>query len=188
MQPLFDLLPVIAFFIAYKLAGIYTATAVLIVAVILQVAVQWLRHKKVSKMALTSAVLVLLFGGLTLWLRDESLIKWKMSVMNWLFGLVFLGSQYIGREPLVQRLMGSAVSLEAAQWRHLNWFWVVYFFALGSINYYIMMNFSTDVWANFKLYGVFGLTGVFILIQGWWLTSRIEEPDAGKPANSTNEP
>src|SRR5437868_9596986 len=96
MQLLFDFLPVIAFFIAYKLADIYVATGVIIVAVIVQTAIQWVRHRKVSSMALVSAVLVLIFGGLTLAVHDKAFIQWKVTVVNWLFAAAFLASQFIG--------------------------------------------------------------------------------------------
>ena len=95
MQFVVDLLPVIAFFIAYKLAGIYVATAVLIVGVLVQTAVSWIRHRKVSPMLLTSAVLVLVFGGLTLLVHDATFIKWKPTIVNWLFAAAFLASQFM---------------------------------------------------------------------------------------------
>src|SRR5690606_40382211 len=105
MQLLFDFFPVIAFFIAYKLTDIYVATAVIIVAVLLQTCVQWVRHRKVSSMALISAVLVLVFGGLTLAIHDEMFIKWKVTVVNWLFASGFLLSHFIGDRPFVQRML-----------------------------------------------------------------------------------
>lgn len=188
MQLLFDFFPVIAFFVAYKLGGIFIATGVLIAAVLVQTGVQWLRHRKLSNMAITSAVLVLIFGGLTLWLHDESLIKWKVSVVNWLFGLVFLGSLYIGRQTIVERLMGSAISLQPAHWRRLNWFWVVFFLALGTINYYVMKNYDTDTWAHFKVYGVLGLTVGFVVLQTVWLNDKVSEPPQSGPTQPDSTP
>lgn len=175
MQLLFDFFPLIAFFIAYKLAGIYVATAVIIVAVLIQVSIQWVRHRKVSSMVLISAALVLIFGGLTLWIHDEAFIKWKVTVVNWLFAAGFLLSQFIGERPIIQRLLDGNVTLERPQWLKLNGMWAAFFFVLGAINLYVMHNFSTDVWAKFKVFGVLGLTLVFALLQGLWLASKMPQ-------------
>src|SRR5512143_1644145 len=105
MKFLFDLLPVLLFFIAYKLDCIYVATAVLIVASLAQVAWLWFRHRRVEKMPLITALLVLVLGGATLLLHDETFIKWKPTVVNWLFALAFLVSQFIGGKTLIERMM-----------------------------------------------------------------------------------
>jgi len=180
MQLLFDFLPVIAFFVAYKLADIYAATVVLIVAVLLQSAVQWYRKRKLNTMHLISAGLVLVFGGLTLAIHDKSFIMWKPTIVNWLFAAGFLASQLpvFGGKPLVQRLMGSAdagIELGDASWRHLNLMWVGYFVLLGVANLYVFRNFDEATWVNFKLFGMLGMTVVFIVIQGMWVASRTRQ-------------
>lgn len=181
MQLLFDFFPLIAFFVAYKFAGIFVATGVIIAAVLVQTAIQWTRYRKVSSMALISAALVLVFGGLTLWIHDEAFIKWKVTVVNWLFAAGFLISQFVGERPMIQRLIGANVTLERPLWLKLNSVWALFFLALGAINLYVMHSFSTDVWVNFKVYGLFGLTVVFALLQGVWLASKMpaDSPDAG---------
>lgn len=178
MQLLFDFFPVIAFFVAYKLTDIYVATGVIIVAVIAQTAIQWVRHRKISSMALISAVLVLIFGGLTLWIRDEMFIKWKVTVVNWLFATGFIVSHYLGERPMIQRMLSGNVELDRTHWLKLSWMWIGFFLFLGTINLYIAYNFSTDVWAAFKLYGMLGLTLVFALLQGVWLASKIPADSA----------
>ena len=178
MQLLFDFFPLIAFFIAFKFAGIFIATGVIIVAVLLQVALQWTLHRKVSSMALTSAALVLVFGGLTLWIHDEAFIKWKVTVVNWLFAAGFLISQFVGEKPMIQRLLDASVTLERPLWLRLNTVWALFFLVLGAINLYVMYNFSTDVWAKFKVFGVLGLTLVFALVQGVWLASKMPQTPA----------
>jgi intracellular septation protein len=178
MQLLFDFFPVIAFFIAYKLTDIYVATAVIIVAVLVQTSVQWIRHKKVSSMALISAVLVLVFGGLTLLIHDEMFIKWKVTVVNWLFATGFLLSHFIGDRPFIQRMLGANVQLERPLWLKLSWMWIAFFTIIGAINLYITYNFSTDVWAAFKLYGMIGLTLLFALLQGAWIASKMPASSA----------
>ncbi len=173
MQLLFDFFPVIAFFVAYKLTDIYVATAVIIVAVLVQTLVQWIRHRKVSSMALISAALVLVFGGLTLAIHDEMFIKWKVTVVNWLFAAGFLLSHFIGERPIIERMLSGNVALERPLWLKLSWMWIAFFTIIGAVNLYITYNFSTDVWAAFKLYGMIGLTLLFAVLQGAWIASKI---------------
>jgi intracellular septation protein len=180
MQFVIDLLPVIAFFIAYKLAGIYVATAILIVGVLIQTAVSWIRHRKVSGMLLTSAVLVVVFGGLTLLVHDATFIKWKPSVVSWLFAAAFLASQFMPGQPIIQRMLGENVTLDARDWNRLNLMWVGFFFIEGVLNLYVAYNFDEATWVNFKLFGLMALTLLFALAQGFWISRRAEHEDAGK--------
>jgi intracellular septation protein len=181
MQFLIDLLPVIAFFAAYKLADIYVATGVLIVGVLLQTAYSWVRFRKVSPMLLVSAVLVLLFGGLTLLIHDPTFIKWKPSIVNWLFAGAFLASQFLSGPTIVQRMLGENVVLDPASWRRLNLAWVVFFVVAGALNLYVAYRYDEATWVNFKLFGLMGLTLVFALAQGVWIARRSEaaSTDAG---------
>ncbi|HEX9207070.1 MAG TPA: septation protein A [Steroidobacteraceae bacterium] len=186
MQLLFDFLPVVLFFIAYKLAGIYVATGVLIVGVLAQTAISWFRHRKVSPMLLTSAILVLLFGGLTLLVHDATFIKWKPTIVNWLFAAAFLASQFMKGPTLVQRLMGEQLQLEPASlWARLNLMWIVFFLVCGALNLYVAFNFSESTWVNFKLFGLLGLTLVFALAQGMWLARKAEQME--KPGTAPAE-
>ncbi len=183
MQLLIDFLPIVAFFVAYKLADIYVATGVLIVAVLIQAAVQWVRTRKVNNLMLASAGLVLVFGGLTLLIHDKAFIMWKPTIVNWLFGAAFLASQLrvFGGKPMVQRLMSGAdaqLHLPEASWRHLNLIWVAYFTLLGIANLVVFQNFDEDTWVNFKLFGMLGLTVVFIVLQGMWIASRTLDPES----------
>jgi intracellular septation protein len=179
MQLLFDLLPVVFFFIAYKLAGIYVATGVLIAGVLVQTLVSWIRHRKVSPMLLTSAVLVLVFGGLTLLVHDATFIKWKPTIVNWLFAAAFVASQFMKGPTVVQRLMGEQVTLEPSLWSRLNTMWVVFFVVVGALNLYVAFNYSESAWVTFKLFGLMGLTIVFALAQGAWLARKMEQLEAG---------
>lgn len=173
MQLLFDFFPVIAFFVTYKLTDIYVATGVLIAVVVVQTAYQWLRHRKVSAIALISGGMVLVFGGLTLWIHDEMFIKWKVTVVNWLLAAGFLLSHFVGDRPFIQRMLSGNIELERASWLKLSWMWIAFFTIIGAINLYVMYTFSTDVWAAFKLYGTIGLTLVFALLQGFWIASKM---------------
>lgn len=171
MKLLVDFLPIVIFFVVYKLTDdLIIATAVLIPATMLQMAYTWWATKKIEKMQLTTLVLVVVLGGLTIALQDGQFIKWKPTIVNWLFGLVFLGSQFIGKKPVVQRLMGKSVDLPAAVWRQLNVAWAVFFAAMGAINLYVAFNFSEQAWVDFKLFGMLGLTFVFIIGQGIYMS------------------
>jgi intracellular septation protein len=182
MQLLFDFFPVIAFFVAYKLTDIFVATGVIIAAVILQVAIQWLRHRKVSKMSLISGVLVLIFGGLTLAIHDKAFIQWKVTIVNWLFAVAFCVSQFVGERPLIERLLGDNMPLDRALWRRLNWAWTVFFLMLGGVNLFVAYHYTESIWVDFKLFGVLGLTVLFALLQGVWLASKLP------PDSSTDNP
>ncbi len=176
MKTLFDLFPLLLFFLAYKAYDLYVATAVAIGASFLQVGLYWMKHRRVENMHLITLVLILVFGGATLFLQDEVFIKWKPTVLNWLFGLAFLGSHFIGKRLLVQRIMGGAVSLAHPVWWRLNVAWTLFFFALGGINLLVVYNFDTDAWVNFKLFGIIGLTLMFIIAQTLYIT-RYLKPD-----------
>ncbi|HEY0685194.1 MAG TPA: septation protein A [Steroidobacter sp.] len=179
MQLLFDFFPVIAFFGTYQLTGdLFTATAVIIVAVIAQTAWQWFRHRKVSQMALVSGVLVLIFGGLTLLIHDKAFIQWKVTVVNWLFAAAFLASRFFGDKLIIERMMGQNLQLERSLWQTLNWAWIVFFIALGALNLYVAYNFSEAFWVKFKLFGMLGLTVAFAIGQTLWLSSKMPAEDA----------
>ncbi len=176
MKYLFDFFPVLLFFIAYKLFDIYVATAVIIGATFLQVGVFWLKHRRFQTSHLVTLVLVSGFGGATLLLHNPNFIKWKPTVLNWLFAAAFLGSQFIGEKSLVQRMMDQAVALPAAIWRRLNLSWVVFFIVMGAANLYVAFNFSENTWVNFKLFGIMGLTLLFVLLQALFISRHAHEP------------
>lgn len=184
MRMFFDFLPIILFFIAYKLYGIYTATVVVMVATAVQAAVMWFLYKRVEKMLLFSLALILVLGGATLLFHDEAFVKWKPSVLNWAFALVFLGSQYIGQKTIIERMMGQNISLPAAIWTRLNLSWVIFFATLGFANIYVAFNFDTDTWVNFKLFGMMGLTLAFIIGQAVYLSRHASETS---DANDTEQ-
>jgi intracellular septation protein len=176
MQALIDFLPVVAFVVAYWLADFQTAVLVIMVAMVLQVIVTWALTRTVNRMTLFSAALVVGLGGISLLLKNDLVFKWKPTILNWIFALIFLGSQFIGERPVVQRLMQSMtkdeVVLAARDWRTLNLMWVAFFLASGTANLYVAYNFPEHVWVNFKLFGLLGLTFVFVLLQAAWLSRR----------------
>jgi len=187
MKFLFDFFPILLFFIAYKLDGIFTATAVAIAASFLQVGLYWFRHRRFETSHLVTLALIAVFGGLTLFLQDETFIKWKPTVINWLFGAVFIGSQYIGKKTIVERMMGASLTLPDFVWYRLNMAWALFFIALGFANWYVMANFDTDTWVNFKMFGMIGLTLVFLVAQGFYLTKYLQNELPEKNARTEED-
>lgn len=175
MKLLFDLFPVILFFIAYKTYDIYTATAVIIIASAVQVGYVYLKHRRVEKMHIITLALVVILGGLTLILHDEAFIKWKPTIVNWGFAVVFLGSHFIGQKPIVRRMMDQAIQLPDSIWLKLSWMWIGFFIFSGLLNLYVAYNFDTDTWVNFKLFGLMALTLVFIILQGLYVSRYMQD-------------
>ncbi|MDQ7004199.1 MAG: septation protein A [Ghiorsea sp.] len=174
MKMLIDFLPVALFFIVYKMEDIYMATAVLIIASAVQTVGVRLWKGKFEQSHVITLVLVAVFGGLTLFLHDEMFIKWKPSIINWLFAVVLLGSMWIGKQNIIQRMMGGQVSLPQHVWTKLNVAWAVFFTFLGFLNLYVVYNYDTDTWVNFKMFGLMGLTVVFIIGQSLYMAKYIE--------------
>ena len=174
MKFLFDLLPVVLFFAAFKLADIYTATAVAIVTSALQVAWLKLRRERVPGMVWASLAIIVVFGGATLLLQDETFIKWKPTVLYWLFGAVLAGSALLKRN-LIRSVLSQEMQLPEAIWGRLNVAWIVFFVFMGAANLYVAFNYPTDLWVNFKLFGGMGLMLLFVVAQALVLARYVEE-------------
>ncbi len=174
MKLLADFFPILLFFLAYKLAGIYVATAVAIAASIVQVAWNHFRHGHVEKMQWVTLGLILLFGGLTLALHDPVFIKWKPTVVNWLFAAAFLAAGLFTERNLLQRMMDENIQLPDAVWKRLNLAWVLFFILSGLANLYVAYNFPEETWVNFKLFGMLGLTIAFLIAQGFYLARYVQ--------------
>ena len=177
MKFLFDIFPVLLFFVAFKIWGIYAATAVAIAATFVQVGWSWARHRKVDNMLWVSLAIIVVFGGATLWLQDETFIKWKPTVLYWLFGSILFGSELFFRKNLIRAMMGKQITLPDPVWHKLNLSWVVFFALMGGANLYVAFNFPTDVWVNFKLFGGIGLMLVFVVVQGLMLSRHIDSEE-----------
>ena len=184
MQLLFDFFPLILFFAAYKWYGIFVATGVAIAACIIQVAVHWLRNGRFETAHLTTLGVIVVFGGLTLIFRDDTFIKWKPTIVNWLFAAIVLASLMGQRRTVLEFLLGKKIHLPVRIWRKVNLAWGLFFLAAGALNYYVAFVFRTeldplafvfrteldpqlrtDVWVNFKVFGLMGLTLAFAVIQ-----------------------
>src|SRR3954468_1138379 len=178
MKFLFDLFPVAFFFVAIQIWDIFVATAVAIVATVLQVGWLLARKKKVEPMLWASLGIILVFGGLTLYLRDRTFILWKPTMLYWLFGAVLAGSALFGRN-LIRALLSEQMRLPESTWKKLNWAWVLFFAVMGVVNLYVAFNYSEKVWATFKLFGGMGLMFVFVIAQSLILARYTQdEPGA----------
>ncbi|HSH85231.1 MAG TPA: septation protein A [Guyparkeria sp.] len=176
MKFLFDFFPILLFFAAYHLEGIYVATAVAMIASMVQIAAGWLLWRKLERMHWISALLIMLFGGMTLILQNPLFIMWKPTIVNWLFALVFLGSAFVGEKPLVQRMMEHVIQVPRTIWHRVNLAWVGFFLLSGVANIWVAYQFPEAVWVNFKLFGLMGMTFVFMILQGLYLGLYAERP------------
>ncbi len=172
MKFLFDFFPVVLFFVGYKIWGIYTATAIAMVASLVQVFLYRIIYQRYEKTHLFSLGIIFVLGGATLIFHNEWFIKWKPTGVYWLSAILFLGSNLITSKPLIQRIMESNICLHNAIWIRLNYAWAVFFIIMGTINIYVAYNYSTDIWVNFKLFGGIGLTLLFVFIQAIYLTKH----------------
>jgi intracellular septation protein len=175
MKFLFDLVPVILFFIAFKFAGIYAATGVAIAATFGQIGWLWFKGRKIETMLWVSLVIVTVFGGMTLIFQDETFIKWKPTVLYWAFASALIGGALFLKKNLMHTLLSEQMKLPDAVWSRLNWSWAGFFVFMGIANLLVAFNFSTDDWVSFKLFGGMGLMLVFIILQGLLLSKYIEE-------------
>ncbi|UTW02550.1 septation protein A [Amphritea atlantica] len=182
MKLLLDFLPVIIFFIVYKSTDdIILATAVLIPATLLQMLYTWIKTHKIEMIQLVTLGLVVILGGATILFQDKTFIQWKPTVVTWLFALAFLGSQFIGNKTIIQRLMDGTIEMPSQAWKQLNIAWIIFYLILGAVNLYVAYTMSEETWVNFKLFGMLGLTLIFILLQGFYISKHI------KPDNNENQ-
>jgi intracellular septation protein len=166
---------VLLFFIAFKLADIYVATAVAIATTFVQVAWLKLRGRRVDAMLWASLAIIVVFGGATLALQDETFIKWKPTVLYWLIGAVLGGAALVFRRNLIRAMLSEQVRLPDPVWDRLNWSWVGFFAFMGALNLYVAYNYSTDLWVSFKLFGGMGLMVVFVVAQALVLARHVED-------------
>jgi intracellular septation protein len=180
MKFLFDLFPIILFFVAFKLGDIYTATIVAMIATIGQILWVYYRHRKIDAMQWISLVMIVVFGSLTIFLHDKTFIQLKPTALYWLFsGALFVSAQFF-QKNWIKVLMGKQVTLKEKSahsvWHQLNMAWAAFFFVMGALNLYIAFEFSEETWVNFKLFGSTGLLLLFVIIQGVWLAKHVEHP------------
>ncbi len=185
MKFLFDLFPVILFFLAFKLYDIFVATAVAIVAAIVQIGWLWFRRRQVDKMMWINLAIIVIFGGATLISQDETFIKWKPTVLYWLIASVLLVSNLIFRKNLIQTMLEKQIVVPLFVWNRLNLSWIGFFLAMGCINLYVAFSFSVDTWVTFKLFGATGLMLVFIIVQMMMIGKYLKDMPSAVVENVT---
>ncbi|NIL94265.1 MAG: septation protein A [Woeseiaceae bacterium] len=191
MHLLVDYLPIIFFFGSYiATKDIFLAIVVIMVVAPIVLAGQWYFTRKLNKMTAVSTGLVVAFGAITLALDNPVFFYWKPTVFYWVFALVCLGSHFVGEKTIVQRMLQAAsqgtespIELPSDRWRTLNLMWVIYSVVAGALNIYVAYTFSEPTWVKFKLFGLLGLTLVFLVVQSLWIASVIEQ-NPGTDADS----
>ena len=201
MKQFIDFIPLILFFIVYKISpqavdvlghsfmvgGIYSATAMLIASSLVVYGVLYFRQGKLEKSQWLTLIACLVFCSLTLAFHSETFLKWKAPVVNWVFALIFAGSHFIGDRLLIQRIMGHALTLPQAVWTKLNIAWIVFFLFCGAANLYVAFTYQ-EFWVDFKVFGSLGMTLLFLVGQGIYLARHIHDTDPStQPANKKRE-
>lgn len=176
MKLLFDLFPLLLFFGAYKFADLYVATGVAMAASVLQILWLVARRKKIEPMHWINLTIIVVFGGATLFLHNELFIKWKPTVLYWLFAVVLLGGQLFAKKNLMRSMLGAQIQLPDAIWNRLNTAWALFFAAVGCVNLYVAYNWPTETWVTFKVFGIFGLLIAFVILQSIYLGRHMKTP------------
>ncbi|WP_330924770.1 septation protein IspZ [Candidatus Sororendozoicomonas aggregata] len=186
MKQLIDFIPLIAFLVVYKmdprmvelaghpfeLGGPFSATFVLMIISVVVYGGLYLKNRTLEKSHLITLIAVIAFGGLTLAFHNEAFLKWKAPIVNWVFAAAFLGSQFIGKKPLIQRMLGHALTLPDSVWLKMNISWVVFFIFLGAANLFVAFTFHR-IWVDFKVFGSLILTFAFVMIQFLFISRHI---------------
>ncbi|KIU44352.1 MULTISPECIES: septation protein A [Pseudomonas] len=194
MKQFIDFIPLFLFFIVYKLdprtvdvagqsfelGGIYSATAVLIISSLVVYGALLIRQRKLEKGQWLTLVACLVFGGLTLAFHSETFLKWKAPAVNWLFATAFAGSHFIGDRVLIKRIMGHALTLPEPVWTRLNLAWIAFFLFCGAANLFVAFTFQ-DIWVDFKVFGSLGMTVLFLVGQGVYLSRHLHDSDPTTP-------
>jgi intracellular septation protein len=178
MKFLFDIFPVVLFFAAFKVYDIYVATGVAIAATFAQIGWLWLRGRRIDNMLWVSLGVIVVFGGATLILQDETFIKWKPTVLYWLFAAALAVAALGFRKNLIRAMMEGQITLPDGVWGKLLASWIGFFAVMGALNLIVAFNFPTDTWVNFKLFGGIGLMVAFVVLQALMLARYVEEKKA----------
>ena len=188
MNLLFEFMPLILFFGTYLYKGLYTALAVLMVAMPIGVLLKYLRTKSLDKMYFWSTVFLLIGGALTLYFQNPLFLYWKPTALYWVVAMVFLGSQFVSDVPMAQRFFGlvDGFNLEKvtrSQWSKLNLIWVLFFIGVGILNIYVAYNYEQATWVKFKVFGLTAITFVFMITQTVWIARLIGGDDDDENEN-----
>lgn len=177
MRVIFDFLLIILFFVAYKVWGIFVATGVIMAGTALQLLFHRWRDGKWDQFSLRLSAIVWVLGAATLIFHNGVFIKWKPTIAYWVMSSVFLFSQWAGKTPVLEKLLGNKIMLPDFVWRKLNLSWGVFFLLLGALNVYVLYNYSTNAWVYFKLIGCIGLSIIFMVVQGIYMARHMPKEE-----------
>ena len=179
MKQFFDFIPLLVFFAVYKFYDIYAATGALMVVTVLQIAITWFTLRKLEKMHLITLGMVLVFGGFTLFFHNDAFIKWKVTVINLLFSGALLVSQLVFKKPLIKQLLGKEMKLPDAIWNRINLAWSLFFALCAALNTWIAFTMSQELWVNFKVFGLLGMTLLFTVLTVVYLYRHLPAEEKG---------
>ncbi len=177
MQMLIDFLPLLAALVAYQMQGIYAATIILMITLPLIPIGQYMLGKKVSQVHVWSAALVLVFGTATLVFRDPRFLMWKPTILYVAMAVIFVVFQLTSEKTIIERMLGSSLELSGSDWKRLNIIWASFFVVMGLVNIYVAYSFDEATWFKFKVWGLTGLTLVFVIGQSIWMAPRMLNRD-----------
>lgn len=163
MQSFFEFIPLVLFFAIFKLVDIYWATFALIVTSALHIVYLYITTKKVPVKNWVIFGLIAGFGGLTIFLQDDTFLKWKVTIINLFFAIALIISDFVFKKNLIKQLMSEALELPETIWKKLNLSWAAFFTLCAVLNIYVAFNFSQEVWVNFKVFGLMALTFTFAI-------------------------
>lgn len=173
MELFAEFLPIIVFFCVFKSKGLMTATLVAIVASFIQLIITKIKTGKYKKMQLASFLSLVILGGFAIVCKKEIFIKWKPTAIYWILAITFLSTHFFGKQPLLEKLNNNTLQLPKKIWNRLSMSWVIFFVLMGILNLYVVYYFDTDTWVNFKLFGTFGLTMLFIIFQAIFISKYL---------------
>ncbi|WP_034413083.1 septation protein A [Candidatus Photodesmus blepharus] len=176
MKQIIDFVPLLFFFILYKLYDVYIATGVLVIASTLQVIVTFVFYKEVKKMQLASFIILVVFGSMTIFLHDDNFIKWKVTITYTALSILLSASHLLGR-PAIKGMLSKEITLPDDIWSKINWAWVCFFLFCAGLNIYISYEFSTDVWVNFKVFGLLIATFIFTLFTSIYIYKHMKKKE-----------
>lgn len=176
MKQLIDFIPLIIFFVLYKMHDIYVATGALIVATAVQIVLTYVLYKKLEKMQLITFAMVAVFGGMTIFLQDENFIKWKVTIVYALFAIGLAVSHAMGKSA-IKGMLGKEITLPDSAWNKINWAWVAFFSFCAGLNIYVAFSLPLDVWVNFKVFGLLAATFGFTLITGVYIYKNMPKEE-----------